>query len=59
MTENQFNLFIQNNEQKIAENISEKSKKVYNLKLSTKRTGSKTEKKRKKIFRKKNEVYRG
>ena len=53
MTENQFNLFIQNNEQKITENISEKSKKVYNLKLSTKRTGSKTEKKRKKNFQKK------
>ena len=53
MTENQFNLFIQNNEQKITENISEKSKKVYNLKLSIKRTGSKTEKKRKKNFQKK------
>ena len=50
MTENQFNLFIQNNEQKITENISEKSKKVYNLKLSTNSPSSITEKEEKKIF---------
>jgi hypothetical protein len=57
MKENQFNLFIKNNEQKIKENISEESEKLFDLNLSTNYTSSITEEETNKKFSGKKMIF--
>ena len=57
MTEKQFNLFIKSNEQKIKENISEESEKLFDLNLSTNSTSSITEEETTKNFSEKKMMF--
>jgi hypothetical protein len=57
MNEKQFNLFIKNNEQKIKENISEESEKLFDLNLSTNYTSSITEEETNKKFSGKKMIF--
>ena len=57
MTQKQFNLFIKSNEQKIKENISEESEKLFDLNLSTNSTSSITEEETTKNFSEKKMMF--
>ena len=57
MTEKQFNLFIKSNEQKIKENISEESEKLFDLNVSTNSSSSITEEETTKNFSEKKMMF--
>ena len=57
MTQKQFNLFIKSNEQKIKENISEESEKLFDLNLSTNSSSSITEEETTKNFSEKKMMF--